>query len=71
MTYKKLIAKLMELPAERLNDDVTVYCFGKDEFYASKKCGVEGSWNAPCQGAGFAGCRSGVLDDGHFYLVIP
>jgi len=72
LTYRQLIEKLKELPDERLDDAVTVYLSGVDEFYAlvsdypfvvaDSTVAVEdqkGPWDG-----------TSVLDDGHPYLVI-
>lgn len=59
MTYKQLISKLMELPAERLNDDVTVYRIEADEFHEAHGSGVGDEQDV----------ADGVLDNGHFYLI--
>ena len=34
MTYKQLLDKLQSIPPERLNDTVTVWDYGADEFFA-------------------------------------
>ena len=58
MTYKQLIKSLMEIPAERLNDTVTVFDPDRDDF-----CGVNHMELA-------AEATNDVLDEGHAYLVL-
>jgi len=58
MTYKQLIKSLMEIPVDRLNDDVTVYDPDRDDF-----CGVNHMSVAIDK-------YNDVLDEGHAYLVL-
>ena len=58
MTYAELIRELMELPRERLLDDVTVYIKGVDEFYFVEEFQIA------------VGDICDVIDDGHAYLEI-
>lgn len=57
LTYKDLLMWLNEMSHEQLNETATVYIEGQDEFF-----GVDAVDRAT------ADC--GVLDEGHFYLVI-
>jgi hypothetical protein len=61
LTYRELIKELQALPDARLDDNVTVYASGLDEFYTLVD--------------GFPFCVADAtindtLDDGHAYLVI-
>jgi len=58
MTYKQLIKSLMEIPAERLDDTVTVFDPDQDDF-----CGVNHLELATEE-------TNDVLDAGHAYLVL-
>jgi len=58
MTYAELLRALTELDPERLNDTVTVYVTGVDEFYAVKEFQIA------------VGDVTDVIDDGHAYLEI-
>jgi hypothetical protein len=58
MTYKQLIEELTKIPADRLDDTVTVYDPDRDDF-----CGVNHSEVAKEE-------ENDVLDPGHFYLVL-
>jgi hypothetical protein len=57
MTYKELIEELQKLPADRLNDTVTVYDSDRDEYV-----GVNHTSIALAE-------HNDVLDPGHLYLV--
>jgi hypothetical protein len=57
MTYKELIEELQKLPADRLNDTVTVYDPDRDDF-----CGINHTSIALAE-------HNDVLDPGHLYLV--
>jgi hypothetical protein len=56
MTYAELIAELQALDPARLQDTVTVYVRGQDEFYAANDFQIA--------------VGDGVLDDGHAYLEV-
>ncbi len=58
MTYADLIKELQDLDPARLQDTVTVYVRGVDEFYAVEKFQIA------------VGDCTDVLDDGHAYLEI-
>lgn len=68
-TYRELLEYLMNVPDERLDDTVTVYVSGLDEFY-----GLVGDY--PIVEAGSDKEKSAiigqgdVLDPGHIYVVI-
>ena len=57
MTYAELIRELQDLDPARLQDDVTVYVAGVDEFYAVDELQIAGDDND-------------TLDPGHAYLKI-
>jgi hypothetical protein len=57
MTYRELLAKLDNLPSERLDDTVTVQ-MPNDDFY-----GVESAITATDEGCD-------VLDEGHLFLRV-
>jgi hypothetical protein len=57
MTYKELIEKLNKLPEERLNDNITVYDSGTDEYV-----GVYDLFS-PNE-------HAYLLDKGHVFLVM-
>jgi len=59
LTYRELIENLKALPDARLDDTVTVYVSGVDEFYPL----VQDYPFLQADG-------NDVLDDGHPYLVI-
>jgi len=61
ITYRDLIENLQAMPPERLDDTVTVYVSGVDEFYSL----VEDFPIVVAQPD-----SNDVLDPGHFYLVI-
>lgn len=56
MTYAELITELQALDPARLQDTVTVYVRGQDEFYAVNDFQIA--------------VDDGVLDDGHAYLEV-
>ena len=58
MTYAELMRELMELDPARLQDTVTVYVKGVDEFYAVSEFQIA------------VGDVTDVIDDGHAYLEI-
>ena len=58
MIYAELIENLQALPKERLQDTVTVYVKGVDEFYAVNEFQIA------------VGDVNDVIDDGHAYLEI-
>jgi len=58
MTYHQLIEELKKIPADRLNDTVTVYDPDQDDF-----CGVNHTEIAEEK-------DNDVLDPGHFFLVL-
>ena len=58
MTYAELLAELQSLDPDRLQDTVTVYVRGTDEFYAVNEFQIA------------VGDDNNVLDDGHAYLEI-
>ena len=62
MTYKQLLDKLQELPADRLNDTVTVWNVWENEFTP-----VSG---APVNKEGSAALDTNVLDYGHIVLEL-
>jgi hypothetical protein len=64
MTYKDLLAKLSALSEEQLGQTVTVYNADYDEVCAASESGITGTEPAD------EICPAGVLDDGHFYLII-
>jgi hypothetical protein len=68
LTYRELIENLQSLPDERLDDNVTVFVSGLNEFYPL----VEDFPFVVTDSEYVAtpGCGDGVLDDGHAYLVI-
>jgi hypothetical protein len=57
MTYAELIQNLKNLPVDRLNDMVTVYVAGEDQFHAVDHFRISDSEND-------------VLDEGHAFLTI-
>lgn len=59
LTYRELIENLKALPDERLDDNVTVYVSGEDEFYPLRE-------DYPFATA----AQNSVLDDGHPILII-
>ena len=65
MTYKQLIEKLQQLPAERLDDTVTVWSVWDDEFIPV--CGV--SINTK-DGDTFDTLGTNSLDYGHAVLEL-
>jgi hypothetical protein len=65
MTYKQLIEKLQQLPAERLDDTVTVWSVWDDEFIPV--CGV--SINTK-DGDTFDTLDTNSLDYGHAVLEL-
>jgi hypothetical protein len=58
MTYAELIKELQGLDPARLQDTVTVYVSGVDEFYAVEEFQIA------------VGDVNDVIDDGHAYLEI-
>ena len=58
MTYKQLIKSLMEIPADRLNDDVTVFDPDREDFCAINHLELSDEKT------------NDVLDAGHAYLVL-
>jgi hypothetical protein len=62
MTYKQLLEKLQQLPADRLNDTVTVWNVWEDEFTP-----VSG---APVNKEGSETLDTDVLDYGHIVLEL-
>jgi|LakMenEpi03Aug12_release.lakeMendotaPanAssembly.Ray.scaffolds.fasta_scaffold922897_2 hypothetical protein len=58
MTYAELIKELQDLDPARLQDTVTVYVSGVDEFYAVEEFQIA------------VGDVNDVIDDGHAYLEI-
>jgi hypothetical protein len=62
MTYKQLIGKLQQLPADRLNDTVTVWNVWEDEFTP-----VSGT---PVNKEGSEILDTDVLDYGHIVLEL-
>jgi hypothetical protein len=58
MTYAELIKELQDLDPARLQDTVTVYVKGVDEFYAVNEFQIA------------VGDINDVVDDGHAYLEI-
>lgn len=58
MTYKELIKSLMEIPADRLNDDVTVFDPDREDFCAINHLELSDEKT------------NDVLDAGHAYLVL-
>ena len=62
MTYKQLLDKLQELPADRLNDTVTVWNVWENEFTP-----VSG---APVNKEGSETLDTNVLDYGHIVLEL-
>lgn len=58
MTYKELLDRLNQLPAERLHDTVTVYCQYMDEYTAVTGADVSDE------------ADTDVLDHNHFYLIL-
>lgn len=58
MTYAELIRELQDLDPARLQDTVTVYVNGVDEFYAVNEFQIA------------VGDVNDVIDDGHAYLEI-
>ncbi len=62
MTYRELINKLNSIPAERLDDEVTIYDGNNDEFV-----GIHNKLNVAKEDSGPA---AGVLDPGHVYLKL-
>jgi len=58
MTYKQLIKSLMEIPAERLNDDVTVFDPDREDFCVVNHVELSDEKT------------NDVLDAGHAYLVL-
>jgi len=62
MTYKQLLDKLQKLPADRLNDTVTVWNAWTDEF--TPVCG------APLNKKGSEKLETDVLDYGHIVLEL-
>ena len=58
MTYKELLNRLNQLPTERLDDTVTVYCQYMDEY--TEIIGADVSDEAD----------TNVLDHNHFYLIL-
>lgn len=59
-TYRELLEQLRALPEDQLDNDVTVYVSGMDEFYPLD----------PNNPMGIAGPEHDVLDPHHFYLII-
>ncbi len=60
MTYAELIENLQALPKDRLQDTVTVYVQGTDEFYPVVEDYPFNVSDETCD----------VLDPGHAYIVI-
>jgi len=58
MTYKQLIKSLMEIPAERLDDTITVYDPDRDDYCAVNHVAVA------------VEAENDVLDEGHTFLVL-
>jgi hypothetical protein len=58
MTYSDLLRELQDLDPARLQDTVTVYVSGVDEFYAVNEFQIA------------VGDVNDVIDDGHAYLEI-
>lgn len=58
MTYAELIRELQDLDPARLQDTVTVYVTGPDEFYPVNELQIA------------VGQLTDVIDDGHAYLEI-
>ncbi len=70
LTYRELIENLKELPAERLDDDVTVFVSGTGEFYSLVDDYPYVVMDSEIQNEFTPGSQESTLDDGHPYLVI-
>lgn len=57
MTYRELIVKLMKMPAEALDQTITVYNEQDEEFYG-------------CTGHDVSNENDNVLDPGHLFLMV-
>lgn len=57
MTYRELIVKLMKMPAEALDQTITVYNEEDDEFYG-------------CTGHDVSNDDDDRLDSGHLFLMV-
>jgi len=58
MTYRDLIARLMTMPSEALDQTITIYNEENDEFYGCTGHGI--SVEEECD----------VLDHGHLFLMV-
>lgn len=58
MTYRRLIDSLSRIPANRLNDDVTIYIIDQDAYVPVLALEIADE------------DRQDVLDDGHPYLTV-
>ena len=56
MTYRELLAQLLQMRGTELDDTVTVWLPGVDEFYPVKKTDVA--------------TKRDELDEGHIYLTV-
>ena len=70
LTYRELIENLKELPDERLDDTVTVFVSGVNEFYPLVQDYPFIVVNREFQNEFTPGSQESALDDGHPYLVI-
>ena len=61
MTYKQLLEKLQQIPADRLDDTVTVWNFWEDEFIPV---------SALAKNTEGGGLDTDVLDYGHYVLEL-
>ena len=70
LTYRELLENLKELPAERLDDNVTVFVSGTGEFYPLVDDYPYVVTDSEIQNEFTPGSQESALDDGHAYLVI-
>jgi len=70
LTYRELIENLKALPDARLDDTVTVFVRGPDEFYSLAEDLPFVVVDRTVPDESVYGGRESVLDEGHAYLVI-
>ena len=70
ITYRELIENLKELPDERLDDTVTVFVSGANEFYPLVQDYPFAVVDSEIRDEFIPGARESALDEGHPYLVI-
>lgn len=70
ITYRELIENLKALPDARLDDTVTVFVSGTNEFYPLVQDYPFVVVDREIQNEFTPGAQESALDDGHAYLVI-